>query len=65
MKQYHVNPTTGDPALCRAKVDNCPFGAHTLDPADCRAIYERVMANYTIPKPIRRRDLARHAPAGD
>lgn len=65
MKQYHVNPTTGDPAVCHAESGNCPFGTHTLNPSDCRALYERVMAAYTIPKPIRRRGLVRSASSGD
>lgn len=51
MKRYHVNPKTGDSQECSAQEGNCPFGTHTLDPQACRDLYERVMADYTIPTP--------------
>lgn len=63
MKTYHVNPRTGNPALCHAEKGKCPFGAHTLDPVQCYAIYERVMADYTVPRPISKRTLRARAVA--
>lgn len=57
MAQYHVNPKTGDPSLCRAgDPANCPFGGsagHTQDPLACYEIYARVMADYLVPRPIK------------
>lgn len=58
MTRFHINPTTGDPDVCYAAVGMCPFGilpaAHPATAAECRAMYERVMAAYTLPPPLKR-----------
>ena len=59
MKLYHVNPRTGNPQVCGAEAGNCPFGTHTFSERACRELYERVMAEYTIPKPMTRANTRR------
>lgn len=47
MTRYHINPSTGDPSVCRAKI-KCPFGdvvhEHFDSAEAARQSYERVMA---------------------
>lgn len=62
IKSYHVNPATGNPALCRAEKGKCPFGQHVgCFPGDeanafkqIEAIYGRVMSDFLFPRPIRK-----------
>jgi len=43
MKRYHVNPKTGNPNICQAKIGFCPFGAdepHYLSKDEARKATE-------------------------
>lgn len=50
---YHINPRTGEPNQCHATVRGCPLGivaaAHVGSEAECRSMYERVMADHLLP----------------
>lgn len=54
MKKFHVNPRTGDPSVCEATVRGCPLGivaaAHVNSEAQCRTMYENVMASSVLPR---------------
>lgn len=41
-QQYHLNPKTGNPNICRAKPDKCPYGPvpHYGSKEEARAAYE-------------------------
>jgi hypothetical protein len=49
MAGYHINPTTGEPGLCKAKV-SCPFGDleddHYTSREAAAAAYEKTMATF-------------------
>lgn len=50
MSKYHVNPTTGEPGLCRAK-KACPFGSadeHHETKQDARAAYEELQGRVSV-----------------
>lgn len=45
---YHLNPKTGEPGFCRAKVNPCPFGPpedHYISKDQAREAYEVLMAH--------------------
>ncbi len=47
MVKYHVNPKTGEPGLCGAQANNCPFGGgdvHYPTKEAARSAYEKTMA---------------------
>lgn len=53
MPRFHLNPTTGVPGECRAKIA-CPFGLsedHFTSPDEARSAYERIMGGQA-PKPL-------------
>ena len=55
MAKYHINPDTGNPGLCKAAGDNCPFGgddAHYDSPEGARAAYEEKMAQQSNLPPV-------------
>lgn len=54
---FHVNPTTGEPGLCRASVKACPFGGeadHYETQADARRAFEDSMASTIFSKAPRK-----------
>lgn len=65
MFMFHYSPRTGNTSQCRAQDPaNCPFGGHSLGLTaqeafdKSRFAYEAVMADYTVPKPMKRRSKA-------
>lgn len=55
MALYHINPDTGNPNVCRAQQDNCPFGwpdEHFESKAEARAAYEA--SNKSFKRPAKR-----------
>jgi len=52
MTKYHLNPTTGDPGLCKAVNGRCPFGTdeeHFSSKEEARAGYELLQSVFTKP----------------
>lgn len=50
MSRFHINPKTGNPGRCSARIGNCPFGAdvkHYASAADARTAFENSMAHNT------------------
>lgn len=62
MNRYHVNMTTGKPAVCRAtEGGRCPFSGaadwHKDSPDEIYSMMEKVNADFITPKPLKRRGL--------
>lgn len=62
MFTYHFSPKTGNTSQCRAQdIDSCPFGGHAIGSTQqeafdrSRRAYELVMADFTIPRPFKKR----------
>ena len=53
VKKYHLNPITGDPFLCTAKIGNCPYGdssKHFPTQKEAREAYEGELAKELFKK---------------
>lgn len=52
MSRYHINPRTGDPGLCKAKI-SCPYGTadeHFPSEEKARAAYEAGQLSEVLPR---------------
>lgn len=54
---YHFNPNKANPQACRATKGQCPWGGHRETPAEVYKVIEMIFADYTIPKPLKKKDL--------